>query len=132
MRTFFDNFTKDDGASVTVEYSVSGSYVAPSYSPMSGADSGDVPEFTVVSAWPATDRYHDMLGKRYWLWQMRRPWNYPWTTIRIVITSINIWLEERAARLTEAEEERFLDWAAEHHVEEDDNDDDYYEMEAQR
>ena len=61
-RTLFQDFTRDNGLPVTVEYAVEGSYSQTTYSPHSGADGGDFPEFIIVKVWPNT-RFHNRLAR---------------------------------------------------------------------
>ena len=49
-RTYFEDFDRDDGSRVTVEYSFAGGSET-SYSPLSGASGGDPCEVAIVKAW---------------------------------------------------------------------------------
>jgi hypothetical protein len=49
--THFQNFTRADGTTITVEYSIEGSNTPASYRPMYGADGGDAAEFSILKAW---------------------------------------------------------------------------------
>lgn len=117
MRTHFQNFLTDDGLPVTVEYSVDGSYVAPSYSPMYGADGGDAAEFCIKKVWPNTPGYHalcrqiNLTCNLHPYFVVRFVWHW-WVRLRIA-------LADWACTLTDDERERMETWLAEHHVEDD-------------
>jgi hypothetical protein len=111
--THFQDFVRDNGLPVTVEYEVDGSYSAPSYSPHSGADSGDAPNYTIIRAWPNTpghERLARLLLRRPLLGLRGLTWAYR------TLMRLDEWWR---ASLTPAEYERFEAWLAEHHVEED-------------
>lgn len=49
--THFQDFKRDDGTEITVEYQVEGRNSPTTYSPMYGADGGDAAEFIILKAW---------------------------------------------------------------------------------
>lgn len=129
MMTHFQDFTKDNGLPVTVEYEVEGSYSPTTYSPLSGADGGDAPTFCILSSWPNTESYDGLLLARTSARRRQRGKAFPlWLK-----QSIHLWLlwilikwYDRRARLTDAERERMEDWLVENYVEEPpDFEDDY-------
>src|ERR1700733_8287091 len=62
-RTFFQDFKRDNGDPVTVEYSYSvGSETT--YSPHSGACGGDPCEVEITAWWPNVQEYHDLHSKK--------------------------------------------------------------------
>lgn len=106
-RTFFQDFTRDNGDPITVEYEVDGSYI--------------------LSAWPNTEAYNELhrrkreiedrgLGKgiRYFLVA-----EGPDEELREIEEEIAA--ADKACQLTEAERERMEAWIAEHYVEEYDD-----------
>lgn len=118
-RTFFQDFNRDDGTPITVEYSfASGS--PTTYSPMYGASGGDPCEVEIVSAWPNTPEYNALQNDRHALAEHYFP-----PLIRGIdpapqgrIAKIDEWLAamEATCKLTDAEDERMCSWLAEHHV----------------
>jgi hypothetical protein len=112
-RSFFRDFTRDDGSRVTVEYEVS-SYGSPAtYSPISGADGGDAFEIEIVSCWPSTEQYDRLLAERACELTVAGG-TWPWASI----WRAALWLDrfvlawrikrlERRAQLSASESERF-------------------------
>lgn len=120
MRTFFENFVKDNGLPVCVEYSFRGGSET-SYSPRFGADGGDPCDVSIVASWPNTDGFNRLcrLG--------RIAGGYGWRdrTLRFLFSPL-IWLCERRAQLTDVERERMESSIIENHVDEpDDFEEDY-------
>lgn len=119
-RTFFQDFTRDNGLPITVEYAVDGSYSPTTYSPMHGADGGDFPEFSILKAWPRTptsDRLTD-ISNRLW-----RKSAWPWRVAHWAVNAVTRLYDWWFASLTDAERERMEGWIAEHYVDEPDDDD---------
>lgn len=126
-RTFFQDFTRDNGDPITVEYGVDGHYSPTTYSPSIGAVGGDAPEIYIVSAWPNTDAYNELcrrkreiedrgLGKgiQYFLGDKE-----PDEELHEIEAAIAA--ADEACQLTDAERERIETWLDENHV--DDYDD---------
>lgn len=120
--TFFQDFTRDNGLPITVEYGVDGSYAPTTYSPRFGAEGGDFPEFAILKAWPNTP-WHNRLAAidlRFWPkasttrtggWLVRK--------LAAPVRGLMALDEWWRASLTDSERERFEAWLAEHHVEPD-------------
>jgi len=125
-RTFFQDFTRDNGLPITVEYAVDGSYSSTTYSPMHGADGGDFPEFSIIKAWPRTPTSEWLAGVSLRLmsgnnrtpfgWKVAAALRYP---VDLLARAYERWL----ANLTDAERERMEAWIAEHYVDEPDDSD---------
>lgn len=124
-RTYFQDFTKDDGSPVTVEYGVEGSYSPTTYSPHSGACGGDAPVFSIIEVFPNTPEYRA-------LWERKQaiettPFGKPRSPLLMSTDDIEALTEivraiekaEAACQLTDAERERMEAYLAEHYVEED-------------
>lgn len=109
-RTFFQDFERDDGTPITVEYGVEGSYSPTTYSPMHGASGGDFPEFTILKAWPRSAEY-DALAKQ-WLALLN---DGPEARANIETAMAAL---EFTDKLTAAETERMEAYLAEHYEEE--------------
>lgn len=107
--TYFQDFTRDNGLPVTVEYGVSGGYSAPTYSPLHGADGGDAPEFMIIKAWPNTAGHHWLAARS--LYSRSRLLSRFFDALE----RLDMWWR---ASLTDAERERMEAWLAEHYVEE--------------
>ena len=119
-RTFFQDFTRDNGLPITVEYAVDGSYSPTTYSPMRGADGGDFPEFSILKAWPRTRGSEWLAGLSNRLWS-RSAW--PWRAVHALVSAA-MWLNDWwRASLTDAERARMEAWIAEYYVDEPDEDD---------
>jgi hypothetical protein len=122
-RTFFQDFKRDNGDPVTVEYSYApGSETT--YSPLSGACGGDACEVEIVTAWPNTQEYNDLHSRKTDLENFMLGKSVAWLTgadtIREEIAELAKHIDEadEASRLTDAETERMTDWLIEHHVDE--------------
>lgn len=111
--TYFQDFTRDNGLPVTVEYSFSpGSETT--YSPMYGADGGDAAEVELVDAWPNTPEFDELCRRRNDIkWARSRP--SLWQFCVLAWLNLRIWFVGRSARLTDAERERIEVWLTEHH-----------------
>lgn len=126
-RTYFQNFSRDDGSPITVEYEVEGSFSPTTYSPHSGACGGDAPTFCILSAWPNTEEY-DALHRRVRELQSGhwgRP-RHPALFTPEVLEELNeldaqIEKADAACQLNDSERERMEMWIAEHYVDEPDD-----------
>ncbi len=130
-RSYFHDFTRNDGSPVTVEYEIEGSYSPTTYSPHSGADGGDAPTFTIIGCWPNTPEYDALTDERAKIinpttqWRPRDPLlMQPEERERIAELDDLIADADRACALTDAERERMEDWLAEHYFELHHHDDD--------
>lgn len=114
-RTFFEDFTRDDGSPVTVEYSFAGGSPA-TYSPLNGAVGGDGCEVEIVSVTPNTPEYERLcsevlyLGGRHDIAALSAD-----ARQRLQELDESIAIEKRRVALTDAENERMCNWLAEHH-----------------
>ena len=120
-RTYFHDFNRDDGAPVTVEYGVEGSYSPTTYSPHSGAVGGDAPEFSIISCWPNSEEYMSLIRERNAMvndprsWIPRDPMLFTGEEAeRFEELSKLIFDMEKACALTDAERERMEAWLCEH------------------
>lgn len=134
-RTYFQDFTRDDGSPVTVEYSVVGSYSPTTYSPINGAVGGDAPEISIVKCWPNTPEYNAIVRELDYLETTSKQGK----SIRELCMMAGdedrqervhelgqaVAEDEERARLTDAERERMEAWLFEHYVEESDDDYDF-------
>lgn len=117
-RTFYQDFTKDDGRKVTVEYSYRGDSPT-TYSPHSGAVGGDGCEVEIVEVFPNTPEFDDLCR------QHLRLEDHPGLVLsneqRDLLRELEADMERarEAVALTDAEDERICSWIAEHHVDED-------------
>jgi hypothetical protein len=126
-RTFFQDFTRDDGTPVTVEYSASGgepNYDHPGHI-CDGGGSG--PEIVILKTWPNTSAF-EALCRRYNAVTFLRPRDAglarrAWAAMVAPILAARIWWAERRVRLTVDENERMEAWLAEHYVDEPDYED---------
>lgn len=124
-RTFFQDFNKDDGQPVTVEYGVDGSYSETNYSPATGACGGDSPEFHIVSSWPNSDEYNELYSRRKAIEDSWHGKSIMWligfsssdTADELQEINDHLAVLEERAELTDDERDRMLDWIAEHYVE---------------
>lgn len=123
--THFQDFKRDNGYPITVEYSFSpGSETT--YSPMYGAVSGDPCEVGIVAAWPNTPRFDRLYGLRNRLAWIASPWwMRPSRFIARWAVEAVIWLWGMRARLSDTERERMEAWIAEHRVDEICDESDY-------
>jgi hypothetical protein len=124
-RTHFHDFTKDDGMPITVEYGVEGSYSPKTYSPLSGACSGDAPEIGIISAWPQNEEYHRLWRRKSEIeagpyGQTRHLLSFS-EEEREELTDLDQAIEaaDKTAELTDSERERMEAWLSEHYVEDD-------------
>lgn len=120
-QTFFQDFAKDNGAPITVEYSFApGSETT--YSPMNGAVGGDPCEVEIVNSWPRSEKYDRLIERRMNL--ETTPFGKPRSLLMMSGDDLHhlhdldesIAKGDRAAELTDAERERMEAWIAEHHV----------------
>lgn len=129
-RTFFQDFTRDDGSPVTVEYSFRGGSEA-SYSPMFGASGGgDACDVEIVTVMPNTEEYERLCARKLDL--TRTAYGAERSLVLLAmepedmekLSEINadIKAAEKACALTDAERERMETWLIEHHVDEPDDD----------
>ena len=123
-RTFFQDFDRDDGSPITVEYRLStGSETT--YSPLSGACSGDPCEVEIVKVWPNTAEYNALqndrhaLAEQYSLPIIRG--TDPSMPMRLAQMDVRLAAMEAACKLTDNEDERMCAWLAERHIDEPDD-----------
>ncbi len=120
-QTFFHDFKRDNGDPVTVEYSYSpGSETT--YSPHSGAHGGDACEVEIVTAWPNTPEYNEMVrhlrdledfakGKGISFFLGDSDYRDECHEVREQIGAA-----DEACRLTDNEMARMTEWLMEHHA----------------
>jgi len=129
MRTFTQDFKRDDGTPVTVEYGVEGSYSPTTYSPHSGACGGDAPEFSILKCWPNTPE-HEALNRELMQLDLYDKQGASISSLvvmagdegrqgRIEELKREIEQDEERVVLTDAERERMESWLAEHYVEDE-------------
>lgn len=126
MQTFFEDFARDDGSLVTVEYSArSGepNFDHPGHI-CDGGGSG--PEICIVDAWPGTAVYERLCGWKLDLEWPRSTWlQRPAFCMALFVINIAIWILKRRIRLSCDERERMESVIAEHHVEDPYEPEDY-------
>lgn len=121
-RTYFQNFSRDDGSPITVEYEVEGSYSPTTYSPHSGACGGDAPTFCILSAWPNTEAYDALHREKAEIEHKLNPlFPNQGQTEELAEVMAQIAAADAACELTDAERERMEAWIAEHYVDEPDD-----------
>ena len=119
-QTFFDNFTRDNGLPVTVEYSCSGGEPNHDHPGHICDGGGSGPEVVIVKAWPNMPGFERLCKIRNDLdWTARPSWLDPFIWIALQVVDLRIWLQERRALLSVSERERMENWIAEHHVYDD-------------
>ena len=120
-QTFFQDFTKDNGMPITVEYGFSpGSETT--YSPMHGASGGDPCEVEIVSSWPRNEEYDRLISRKMAL--ETTPFGKPRSLLmmgqddlhQLQDLEASIAKGDKLAELTDAERERMEAWICEHHV----------------
>jgi hypothetical protein len=125
-------FTQDikhptTGKPITFEYSVDGSYSPTTYSPYSGADGGDAPEFCILKVWPNDEEYNRLHTERQALTTDAYGRELSVISISMMGDEEREKLDEldraieaadAACTLTDAEAEQLVDWLCEHYVEE--------------
>lgn len=123
--TYFENFARNDGSLVTVEYSYSpGSETT--YSPMYGASGGDGCEVEIISSWPDTAVFERLCGLQNGLtWPTPTIFQRPGIWIGLLPIKLAIWFLQWRSRLSDDERERMEASIAEHHVYEP-AEEDYY------
>ncbi|RVD44909.1 hypothetical protein EN742_00760 [Mesorhizobium sp. M4A.F.Ca.ET.020.02.1.1] len=110
--SYFEDFKRDNGFPVTVEYSFSPGCEA-TYSPMYGADGGDGADAMIVACFPNTPEFNALCGRLNAInWLPRKTLRQKCT---IAWLKLRIWIAGRAARLTDDERERMEIWIIEHH-----------------
>lgn len=124
-QTYFQDFTKDDGTPITVEYSFSpGSET--SYSPMYGAVGGDACEVEIISSWPRNEEFDRLVGRRSQLETEHGSYNSKISPIAFQFLPAEVQEElgeldrlisaaDETAKLSDAERERMEAWICEHH-----------------
>lgn len=128
MRTYFQDFVRDNGLPVTVEYSSTGGEPNFDYPGHICDGGGSGPEIVILKAWPDTP-WHNRLASIEFAFQVPKS----------STTSVGVWLGRKLAApfrwlmavdewwrasLSDAERERMEAWLAERY--EDDYSDDYY------
>lgn len=117
-QTFFQDFNRDNGNPITVEYSYSPGGETD-YSPAFGASGGDPCEVTIVSSWPNTPAYERLSGILFdlrWSRHKFKWWQLPAVWVADKIVGATQWVWGLRARLTTSERERMEGWIAERHV----------------
>ncbi len=118
--TYFQNFTRDDGSPVTVEYSFRPGSTA-TYSPYSGACGGDPCDVQIVSVMPNTPEF-EALSRRFLDLYPRGLMLSEKERGEAIDAADEYASARKACVLTDAEIERMEEWLIEHHVDEDDYD----------
>lgn len=118
--TYFQDFTRDNGLPVTVEYSATGGEPNFDYPGHICDGGGSGPEIVILKAWPNTSGHNRLASADLRLWLNRRmrlgyiaARMFGWP-LRLLIRADEWW----RASLTDAEDDRFSEWLAEHYVEE--------------
>lgn len=134
-RTFTQDISHPTtGKPITFEYSVDGSYSPTTYSPYSGADGGDAPEFCILKVWPNDAEYNRLHEERQALTTDAYGRELGVISITMLGEEAREKLDEidkaieaadAACTLTDAEREQLVDWLCEHYVEEPDDDYDF-------
>lgn len=113
MTTYFQDFIRDDGSPVTVEYSTTGGEPNFDYPGHICDGGGSGPEICIVESWPNTPAYERLVEiEMRWKWSSQR-----WRRAIGLFWRFRVWLAS-GRKLTDAEYGRMEAWLAEHHVEE--------------
>jgi hypothetical protein len=121
MRTFFQDFVRDNGLPITVEYSATGGEPNFDFPGHVCDGGGSGPDIVILNAWPDTPR-HNRLAKIQ-IWSITRP-NVTragaWLARKLTAPVRGLMLLDEwwSASLTDAERDRMETWLAEHYVEE--------------
>jgi len=129
--TYFQNFKRDDGLPVTVEYRIESEGEPDADLPGHICDGGGSgPVMMIVDAWPNDDAFEELAVR--WSerntarWHGRRTLPLAWNGLcKWALEARMTWAQFRRARLTPAERERMEAWLAEHWEPPDDSD--YYD-----
>jgi hypothetical protein len=105
-RTYFKDFTRDNGQPITVEYQMEDGTCA-----------------CIISAWPNTEEYNKLVARQMEL-EYSGPYGVRVNTImmdpdvreELVELDRLIEAEDETARLPDAERERFEAWLSENHI----------------
>lgn len=119
MITYFQDFIRDNGLPVTVEYSATGGEPDFNFPGHICDGGGSGPEIVILQAWPNTPWHHWLAGAELDLWRSRRVWTPALSWLLKRLSRLDEWWR---ASLTQAELDRFTDWLAEHYVDEPDED----------
>lgn len=129
-RTFFQDFTKDNGMPITVEYSLVS--VGEPYADLPGHicdGGGSGPEIEIVTSWPRNEEYDRLVQRKMDL--ETTPFGKPRSLLmmngddlhQLRDLDASIAKGDKAAELTDVERERMESWLCEHHVVEYDEED---------
>jgi hypothetical protein len=112
-QTYFQNFTRDNGLPVTVEYSATGGEPDFDYPGHICDGGGSGPEIVILKSWPDTP-WHNRLAAIEMQFSLRKNLRLLAWPIKALIRLDEWW----RATLTHSEDQRFTDWLIEHYVEE--------------
>lgn len=121
MRTYFHDFTRDNGLPITVQYSATGGEPDFDYPGHICDGGGSGPEIVILKAWPNTP-WHNRLAAidlRFWPKASTTPTG-AWLVRKLAapvrgLMALDEWWR---ASLTDEEREKFEAWLAERYVEE--------------
>lgn len=126
-RTYFHDFTRDNGLPITVEYSAGGGEPNFDFPGHICDGGGSDPEIAILKAWPNTPG-HDRLAKLdldLWLHRRKQFGETLTAVLRWPLRALIRIDEWWRASLTDAERERMEAWIAEHYVDDDDDPEDW-------
>lgn len=96
-RTYFQDFVRDGGSRITVEFEVDGHY------------------HSILKCWPNTPEHEALAGR---LLDLERSVTPTWFRgARIALLRLRMWLDEWLCAPSDAERERWEAWLDEHHLE---------------
>lgn len=126
-RTFFQDFTRDNGVPITVEYSATGGEPDFDHPGHICDGGGSGPEIVILKAWPNTPGHERLaaIDLKLWLNAKTQLERAVASVIRLPIRGLLRLDEWWRASLGDEEREKFEAWLAEHYVEEPYDDYDY-------
>lgn len=117
--TYFQDFTRDNGLLITVEYSARGGEPHHDHPGHICDGGGSGPDICILSSWPNTKAFDITFERQDELIRSAWPlWRWPFNWLELHAVNLIIWGYERSARLTDAEREWMEEWLIEHYVEE--------------
>ena len=120
-RTHFQDFVRDNGLPITVEYSATGGEPDFDYPGHICDGGGSGPEIVILRSWPDTPLHHRLAGISIRLMVGNNRTPFGWKVAKALRRPIELLMradEWLRANLTAAEDERMSAWLAEHYEEE--------------
>lgn len=116
--TYFQDFKRDNGLPVTVEYSASGGEPDFDHPGHICDGGGSGPEIVILKAWPNTPWHNRLAGLEMKIWLARARFGFMALPLRRALNILMRLDEWWRASLTDAECQRFEVYLAENYLEE--------------